>query len=127
MKHINWKTLLHKSEHDMQNVQDLIQSFLDTTPEVMRSLQEAIQLEHACSVEHAAQTIKGSVLPYGARQIVAKASEIESMGGRGELQSAGSCMGELRFLLDELYDDLWYVLDKKITVKPEARGDLGFD
>lgn len=120
MKHINWKTLLRRSEHDLQNVQDLIQGFLDSTPEALRSLQEAIQLEHAWSVEQAAQVIKGSVLPYGARQIVAKASEIESMGGRGDLDAAEGCMVELRFLLDELYDDLWYVLDKKVTSKVDG-------
>ncbi len=121
MKHINWKILMKRSEHDLQNVQDLIQGFLEATPDRIRSLQEAIQLEHAYSVEHAAHAIKGSVLPYGAAQIIAKASEIESMGGRGELEDAESCMGELRYLLDELYDDLWYVLDKKVTVKPESR------
>ena len=121
MKHINWKTLMKRSEHDLQSVQDIIQGFLDATPDRIRSLEEAIQLEHAYSVEHAAHAIKGSVQPYGAWQIVAKASEIESMGGRGELDEAESCMSELRYLLDELYDDLWYVLDKKVSIKPESR------
>lgn len=121
MKHINWKTLLKGSEHDLDIVQDLIQSFLDATPDRLRTLQEAIQLEHAFSVEHAALAIKGSVQPYGASLIIAKASELESMGGRGELTSAEACMGELRFLLDELYDDLLYVLDKKVAIRQDAR------
>lgn len=114
MKHINWKTLLRRSEHDFGAMRELIQSFLDSTPDRLRSLQEAIQLEHAYTVEHAAQAIKGSVLPYGAREIIAKASEIESMGGRGELAEAEMSLQELSTLLDELYNDLWYVLDTKI-------------
>lgn len=120
MKHINWKTLLKRSEHDFDAMRDLIQGFLDSTPDRLRSLQEAIQLEHAYTVEHAAQAIKGSVLPYGARDIVAKASEIESMGGRGELKEAEMSLQELCALLDELYSDLWYVLDKKLEDRSGA-------
>ncbi len=119
MKHINWKKLLKRSEDDHEAVKELIQSFLDTTPDRLRSLQEAIQLEHAYTVEHAAQAIKGSVQPYGAREIIAKASEIESMGGRGDLDRADVSLSELSALLDELYTDLWYLLDNKIEARSE--------
>jgi|GEM_PF-6609699 HPt (histidine-containing phosphotransfer) domain-containing protein len=120
MKHLNWKSFFKQSEENFDAAQELIHNFLEATPEQLQALQEAIQLEHAVAVEHAAQSIKNLLKPYGAQRIVAKASELEAIGGRGELLAAERHLCELRILLEELYEDMQAVLRKK----PSRKGNL---
>ena len=70
---------------DNSFLRELIEIYLQDTPERIAEIENAIAQGNAGAAMRAAHTIKGSSGNFGARQLVARALEIETLAKAGNL------------------------------------------
>lgn len=83
---------------DNSFLRELIEIYLQDTPERISEIESAIEQGNAGGAMRAAHTIKGSSGNFGARQLVARALEIETLAKAGNL---GLIPALLQLLKDE--------------------------
>jgi CheY-like chemotaxis protein len=79
----------------MEPVREVIATFLDKTPVILRELREAADRVDADGIRRAAHTIKGTSATLGARDLAERSAEIERLGRAGEAQEASRLVGPL--------------------------------
>ena len=76
-------------------VAELIDLFLQQTPDLLRSLKKALEENDWETVGTTAHTLKGSCANLGAEQMAAWCRKLESIAGQGTLEAAGNIPGLL--------------------------------
>ena len=85
---------------------EIVNLFLETYPQLLSDVENAISLKDAAGLCRAAHTLKGAVANFGALALVKQAGELEAMGKDGDLWSAveGGCA--LRALMETFEPEL---------------------
>ena len=76
-------------------VVEIIDLFLQQTPDLLRSLRKAFEEKDLESIGITAHTLKGSCANLGAEQMAAWCRELESMARQGTLSSGGKLPAQL--------------------------------
>jgi HPt (histidine-containing phosphotransfer) domain-containing protein len=93
---------------------EIVNLFLDTYPELLSDIQNAITQKDAVVLRRAAHTLKGAVANFGAKTVVEQAKAIEMMGKDSDFESASRAMPGLRLRLEEFVPELQAALVKGI-------------
>jgi signal transduction histidine kinase/DNA-binding response OmpR family regulator len=80
--------------------------FLVECSRLMSEVREAIHLNNASALEHAAHTIKGSVGTFAARKAYETARRLEELGHEGRLKDAEGVYANLEAEMDRLRQDM---------------------
>ena len=75
---------------DREAFKDLVQSFLDDGPDLVRRLKQAVAANDADAMRRAAHTLKGSATDFGAVALAGLCREIEALGRAGEVPPAAA-------------------------------------
>lgn len=86
--------LLETIGGDREAFRDLVQSFLDEGPELVKRLQRAAAANEADGLRRAAHTLKGSAVDFGAVALARLCREIEALGRAGEVAAAAAKVEE---------------------------------
>ena len=76
-------------------IQDLVQAYLEETPQLLSKLQHALPLKDCEAFRQAAHSIKSTSNSFGALQFGALAKELEMMGREARLDDASGKVDSL--------------------------------
>ncbi len=103
---------------DPEFLAEIVTLFLETYPDMLREIENAVLRKDAGGLCRAAHTMKGAVANFGARAVVAQAQALEEMGRKSDLAHAGQGVLVLRASLEkfvpELQGALWRVKEKQV-------------
>ena len=102
---------------DMEFFGELLDTFLESTPEIIRALKEAEQDGDADDVMRNAHSIKGAAYGLKANPLASIAEEIEMKGRNGDLSSVSS-------LLKKLEEEMERIEDQTAEIKQNARNKV---
>jgi CheY-like chemotaxis protein len=89
-------------EGDMELLQELIELFWDSCPQMLSEMQEAIAAQDSKSLTSSALTLKGSVGSFAATRAFEAALSLEQIGRAGDCSQAASALAKLEIELDRL-------------------------
>lgn len=97
---IDFEELLRSFDHDREFVRELVTTYLkQSSPEILHSIQEAVEQRNAELLEKAAHRLKGASAVIGAREIYRTASQLEEMG---RLQNITDPYAQWRLLTQQM-------------------------
>lgn len=73
----------------------IITSYLNTTPPIVKAIQEAVELGNAAALHHAAHSLKSSSAAVGAVAVSILCQELESMGRLNQMTHAADVLQRL--------------------------------
>jgi PAS domain S-box-containing protein len=91
---------------------EIVNLFLETYPELLSDIENAVTRQDAAALGRAAHTMKGAVANFGAKAAVDQAKALEMMGKAGDLVSAAAATQSLRALMEKLVPELESALVK---------------
>jgi two-component system, sensor histidine kinase and response regulator len=91
---------------------EIVNLFLETYPELLSEIENAVSIKDAVALGRAAHTMKGAVANFGARAVVDQATTLEMMGKSGDLESADDAAQSLRALMEKLVPELESAVEK---------------
>ena len=91
---------------------EIVNLFLETYPELLSEIENAVSRNDAAALGRAAHTMKGAVANFGAKAAVDQAKALEMMGKAGDLVSAAAATQSLRALMEKLVPELESALEK---------------
>jgi two-component system sensor histidine kinase/response regulator len=97
---------------DLEFLAEIITLFLETCPELLSEIEDAISREDATGLCRSAHTLKGAVANFGAKAVVEQARALEMMGRNGNLSSAADGNAVLRVLTDKFVLELRAALSR---------------
>lgn len=74
---------------------ELVDTFLDDTPKLMKELRSALQAKDADSFRRAAHSLKSNAATFGAKHLSELARELEQIGKDGKLADVGDRLANL--------------------------------
>jgi HPt (histidine-containing phosphotransfer) domain-containing protein len=99
---LNLAAALDRVGGDSELLEEVAKLFLDTAPELLSQVREAVADRNAPSLERAAHTLKGSVGNFGAEAASEAAHRLEKMGRAGDLTGAEEALAALEREMDRL-------------------------
>jgi PAS domain S-box-containing protein len=97
---VDWEQALRGVGGDRELMRELASIFLETYPQWLAKIREAVFGRDAAAVRRLAHTLKGSVGQLGAAATAKAAARLEAMGEKGDLVGAGEAFAVLE---DELH------------------------
>jgi two-component system, sensor histidine kinase and response regulator len=91
---------------DAELLAELAALFLETLPEYLTQIREAVAAREARTLERAAHTLKGSVGNFGARAASEAAFRLEQIGRGGDWPQAAPALAALEAEIDYVVADL---------------------
>jgi HPt (histidine-containing phosphotransfer) domain-containing protein len=104
------KELLERVDNDWDFLAETVDMLGTDGRDLMREIQQAAARGDATTVGHAAHTMKGMISNFCAPAAQASASEVETIGKRGDLAAAAEAVKALDARLEELIGDLTALL-----------------
>jgi len=98
-KAIDTGELLARTEGDQTLIVELVETFRENSPRLMRSVREAFEARNPPGMERASHALKGSLANLAAANASALAAELEVLGRSREISGAAT-------LIDQLADEL---------------------
>jgi HPt (histidine-containing phosphotransfer) domain-containing protein len=98
-KAIDTGELLARTEGDQTLIVELVETFRENSPCLMRSVREAFEGRNPPGMERASHALKGSLANLAAANASALAAQLEVLGRSGEVSGAAP-------LIDQLADEL---------------------
>lgn len=98
--------MLKRLGDDLQTISDLIDSFLDESPNLMTDLRQALNSHDSKSVERLSHRLKTFARNFGLNRTVAEGLRLEVMGRQDELGEAEPVYVALQDALQQLRDQL---------------------
>jgi CheY-like chemotaxis protein len=80
--------LLERVEGDRVLLSELVQAFLSTAPDQLRTIDAALDRGEGSAIVRAANTLRGSIGTFGALEAVNAAGRLETLGSLGDLPAA---------------------------------------
>jgi HPt (histidine-containing phosphotransfer) domain-containing protein len=99
-------------------VSELAQLLLAECPKMMQSIRSGVERKDIESVQRGAHTLRGSADVFGAKNVVAAAQRLETMGREGDLKDADAALADLEREVDRLQAAMRSVV---AGIEPEAR------
>jgi two-component system sensor histidine kinase/response regulator len=93
-------------DNDPEFLTEIVGLFLETYPQLLTEIENAISGQDAAGLRRAAHTLKGAVANFGAKAVVEQAEALETMGKSGDLSSAADGSRALRALLNRFEPEL---------------------
>ena len=97
---------------DPELLAEVVSLFLETYPQLLSSIEDAILRKDAAALCRAAHTLKGAVANFGAKAVVEQAEALETMGKDGKLSSAVEGGAALRALVSQFEPELQAALKR---------------
>ena len=94
-KELNLEYLQEVSGGDEEFEQDILDTFLETAPDLLEALQSAIAASDAAALRHASHTLKGSSRSIGGQPFSKICEAIEAFAKQGDVDSALPIVPEL--------------------------------
>jgi CheY-like chemotaxis protein len=104
--HSNLTGLLKELDGDRDLLQNLIQLFIETTPQMLLDIQTAITQNDATALSRAAHKFKSSLGPFGADSALKLTKTLEEKGKQNDLQGAPELFASLQKEVDQLFQEL---------------------
>lgn len=122
---LDWKAALELVDGDKAVLQDLVRLFIESCPQIMADMGQAIRDENATALKHAAHSLKGSAKIFGATQVVETARQLESLGGTKTLEHAEPAWRTLQSLVSQLIAALEATqeISNRLTHSPHVFAD----
>ena len=92
---VDRKALLEYLADDTQLLQEVIGLFLADSPGMLAAIQSAVSAHIPIDIMKAAHALKGSVGVFGAKNAVAAAQSLESMGRDGNIEGSAATLSIL--------------------------------
>lgn len=102
IKLLDWEKALENVDGAEDLLLELAQVFVESCPENMRQIREAINNGDAPSLHRAAHNLKGSARIFAAGAVVEEALRLEEMGAHADLRSADEASVHLERAAAEL-------------------------
>jgi len=99
---IDWNLALEGIDGDKQLLAEVIAAFLESLPETLRRIEDAMHGQESVALHHAAHSLKGELLAIGAIPAAETARHLEILGKEMNLAAAFPVVGELQKQLAEL-------------------------
>lgn len=103
---LDYELALSRVGGDADLLKELGGLFLDEYPRLLAEIHDAQEKGAAEQLEHAAHSLKGSAANFGAKEAVALSAEIEQLGAKGDVESAGQMLPALDLALLALSAEL---------------------
>jgi HPt (histidine-containing phosphotransfer) domain-containing protein len=87
-------------------IDELVDTYVDDAPKLVREMQAASQNGDAESFRRAAHSLKSNSATFGATHLASLAKELESLAKEGSLDTAGSRLTEVQRALDSVVEEL---------------------
>jgi two-component system, sensor histidine kinase and response regulator len=94
--------LLARVENDWDLLNEMIALFLDSSPALLSEIEAGLARHDGQTVERAGHALKGAMQNMGAVSAARAASDLEEIGRRGDLTSAGQSLASLKQEFDRL-------------------------
>jgi PAS domain S-box-containing protein len=105
---------------DVELLRTLVDLFVESCPEQMEALRQAIARGDAALARRLAHTLKGAVANFGAADAVAAASELEHMAAAGDLTGADAAWQRLDETLRDVLQELTNLLEETPDKAPQG-------
>jgi HPt (histidine-containing phosphotransfer) domain-containing protein len=93
---LNWPMALKRMRGHEDQLQDLVEVFIEECPAMMKAIRDAVETHDAHeSLQRAAHTLKGSADIFAAERVVEAAWRLEQIGSSGDLSEAKQAMADL--------------------------------
>ena len=89
-------------EGDMELLQELVELFWESCPQMLSEMQEAIAAQDSQGLTSSALTLKGSVGSFAAKRAFEAALNLEQIGREGDCSQAARALARLEMELDRL-------------------------
>ena len=99
---LNLAVALERVGGDNELLEEVAQLFLDSVPELLTEIREAVVSRNAKALERAAHTLKGSVSNFAAEAAFQAALRLEKMGRTGELAGVDQAFATLEAEMERL-------------------------
>jgi two-component system sensor histidine kinase/response regulator len=99
---IDWEAAISGLGGDESLLREVIAVFLDECPKLLKELRAAVEGQDAARARLVAHTLKGSIMLFGADEIVAAAHKLESWGQERDLVSLRAALPEFEARLNGL-------------------------
>ncbi len=93
---VDWQSAANRVGNDEEMVGELAMILCSETPEMLQSMQFALDDRDARSLHRAAHTLKGSAAVFNAHEVVEAAKQLESAAKEERLQAAPMLLAKLR-------------------------------
>ncbi|HVW39251.1 MAG TPA: response regulator [Pirellulales bacterium] len=103
---LDYRAALKRLCGDEQLLDDLVQFFLDDSPELLGEARAAIERHDAKALERTAHSLKGLASNFGAQETVSAAAALEEIGRNAELAGAESACQSLEWEVGRLTEVL---------------------
>ena len=87
-------------------VAKVVDSYLDSSPQLLRAIQEAVAQGNASALHHAAHSLKSSSANVGAIELTKLSKELEAMGRNSTLAPAAAVASRIEAELTDVWDAL---------------------
>ena len=98
--------LIEQFAGDAEILKEVVEDFIKSLPELVKSVEEAAKGQDAKALEVSAHTLKGASSNFLAKDVVAIAAELEKMGRDNDLDHALELLGPLKENISILESDL---------------------
>ena len=103
---LNAEGLLRSFENDQHLFQELVEIFLNDSPQMLSALRDSLNSNDADTFKRTAHSLKGMLRNFQAESAAETAFELEQIGDRGKLDGAGQIVDSLAGQLEEVYRKL---------------------
>lgn len=118
IKLLDWERALENADGSEELLIELAKVFIESCPEMMRQVRDAVDRGDAQSLQRAAHNIKGSARVFASGGAMEEAMRLESMGADGDLSAARQSLA----ILENEVTQLTEALGQKISQSaPGAR------
>lgn len=100
------QALLDRVHGDLSLLRELVDLFATEVPEMLASIEKAIQHGSPSELEKASHKIKGSMLQFSAQAAANIALQLEESGQAGSMAGTGVLLEKLRQEIDVLHQTL---------------------
>jgi CheY-like chemotaxis protein/HPt (histidine-containing phosphotransfer) domain-containing protein len=118
---LDYRTALKRLCGDEQLLDDLVQFFLDDSPELLGEARAAIERHDAKALERTAHSLKGLASNFGAEETVSAAAALEEIGRNAELVGAESACQALERQVGRLTEVLQDRIQRRRPTNLKAR------
>jgi CheY-like chemotaxis protein/HPt (histidine-containing phosphotransfer) domain-containing protein len=99
---LNAEGLIRSFENDQDLFQELVEIFLDDSPQMISALRESLDSNDADTFKRTAHSLKGMLRNFQAESAAETAFELEQIGDRGKLDGADQIVDSLAGQLEEV-------------------------
>ena len=109
---LNTDGLIKSFENDQELFQELVEIFLNDSPQMLNTLRDSLQSTDAKTFKRTAHSLKGMLRNFQAESAAETAFELEQIGEQGKLEEADQIVDSLADQLDDVAQKLKQIIKK---------------